>query len=269
MAAPRPRQWVSESSMWDSCTVDAKEMKKALAEARRDILAGKKPVPAKTRPHLLITIGAPGAGKSTVADKAVDATNYVVIDIDVAVKYHPRYQNVWSAPDVVTGKPTGVGFTTTYMTCNDGLDDMMERIFYDLISAKGPRYNIILQSHAQGHLIDAKSVGYRVTLLFVGVPLEVATQRSRERALKTGKFLAPTLAAQDKIVEKMWSQYLQMAVWFGMWADEFLVANNGGRLARTAQTIQVVPLHCGGEKSWDDQVRAAEIIVDAACGLKS
>lgn len=272
----RTQDWVDSEYMYGACAVTPAEMEAALKAARKDLLRDKRPVPRGSAPHLIITIGAPGAGKSTVAEAVArrgdhgDYGDYVTIDEDVAVKYHPRYAGVWGVPSAVTGRPTGVGFTMGYLMCNQHLlGGVMVRIFEELVHAKGPRYNIILQSHAQDNLIEAKLEGYRTTLLFVGVPLPVAIRRSRDRAIATGKFLAPTLAAQDEIVDSMWNLYRRSAAWYGLWADEFLVADNS-RPARdpaafaTDKRLVAIPLH--GEP-WEARLAAAQAAIDAACGV--
>lgn len=279
------RDWLDPDYVHDLCTVTPDEVEKAMKTARRDLLRGKKPVAAGKDPHLIITIGAPGAGKSTVAE-AVAAErgdgDYVTIDLDVAVKYHPRVKGMWNAPSAVTGKSTGVGLTTSYFTCNLQLEDVLIGIYEDLIAADkaGPRYNIVLQSHTQINLIDAKLAGFRTTLLFVGAPAETVIQRSRQRAVDTGKFLAPTLRAQDEIVYSMWMLYRTTAAWYGLWADEFLVADNGqaassdraaqARFRQSKKLLKEIPLRCeSGEcPSWEDRLAAAQTAIDEACGVK-
>ena len=86
---PRAPAWVDPGEGFTSCVVAPEEFDDAVRAARTDLLRGKKPVKAGETPHLLITIGAPGAGKSTVS-AAVAARNpgrdYVTVDVDV----HPH-----------------------------------------------------------------------------------------------------------------------------------------------------------------------------------
>jgi predicted ABC-type ATPase len=267
-----PRQWVDPDSVYSECEVSPAEYDAALAAARKDLLGKKKPVPAGTAPHLLITIGAPGAGKSTVSEAVAaerGSGDYVTIDMDVAVKYHPRYRDIWAAPNAVTGRATEVGFTLSYLECNSLLEDILIRIYDDVVFGEGARYNVILQSHAHINIILAKLAGYRVTLLFVGVPLEIAKARSRTRAVETGKFLAANLAIQDQVVESMWVDYRKTAAWYGLWADEFLVADNrrkaksdGDARRAVLRYVKEIPLHC---KDWNTCRQNAQDAIDAAC----
>ncbi|GFR90199.1 hypothetical protein ElyMa_002561400 [Elysia marginata] len=272
-ASRLPRNWIDPQMAYPDCDVSSVEFDAALAAARKELLENKKPVPAGVVPHLLITIGAPGAGKSTVSEAVVTSRggdNYVTIDLDVAVKYHPRYRNIWTAPSAITGKSIGVGFTLNYLTCNESLENILWRIFDDiLLGEEGGQYNIILQTHAHSNIILAKLAGYRVTLLFVGVPLEVAQARSRARAIETGKFLARNLAIQNEVVETLWSEYRTSAAWFGLWADEFLVVDNrhsaatdGDAKKLVLNRVKEVPLRC---PNWDACMRRAQEEIDAAC----
>ena len=273
----RPANWIDPDYVYGFCNVTSEEWDKALKTARRELLRGKKPVRSGETPHLILTIGAPGAGKSTVAAavaKERGSGDYVTVDLDVAVKYHPRYLGVWGVPDVATGKPTGVGMTTEYLVCNNSLIDILVQIISDLLEAK--KYNIIFQSHSQFSLIEAKMSGYRTTLLFVGVPLKTAIQRSRDRAIKTGKFLASNLAIQDEHIYSMWSGYRVMAAWYGLWADEFLVADNSrtakdsDAASHVSKRIKEIPLRCAPESvctSWEDRFAVAQKAIDEACGV--
>lgn len=267
-----PVEWVDPYSAYSECDVNAAEFEAATVAAREDLLTGKKPVAEGTRPHLLITIGAPGSGKSTVAATiAADRGDgdYVAIDLDTAVKYHPRYKDIWSAPSALTGRSTMIGFTLSYLACNATLEDMLIRIYEEIVFSEGPRFNLILQSHSQVNIILAKLAGYRVSLLYVGTPLAVARKRSRTRAAETGKFLAPTLAVQDDVVESNWVDYRMSAVWYGMWADEFIVVDNRREFLTEADlhraildSVQIVPLHC---ENWDECRLKAQKIVDTSC----
>lgn len=272
-AHKRAQDWIDPYYINDLCEVTAEEYEAARKRARAELLRGKKPVPPGETPHLLITIGAPGAGKSTVASAVAERSgkDYVMIDLDVAVKYHPRYAGMWNAPSAVTGKPSGAGLTTGYFTCNSTLEGILIQLYEDIIfTEKEKRYNVILQSHSQVNLIEAKLAGYRTTLLFVGVPLQIAIQRSRARAVETGKFLAPTLTVQDEIVYSMWAMYRSTAAWYGLWADEFLVADNRkpGRdsaPSRVSKRVKEIPLHDKSGQSWEDRLAVAQKAIDAAC----
>jgi dephospho-CoA kinase len=275
-AAPPVREWINPQYLSEACSVSLSELEEALARARADLLRGKKPLAAGVVPHLIVTIGGPGSGKSTVAEAVAkkwgNGGDYVTIDLDTAVQYHPRFAGLWGAPSVVTGQHLGVGLTTAFFSCNLSLERVLDQIYDELLySGQARRYNLILQSHSHTSLVEAKLAGYRTTLLFVGAPLQLALQRCRARAVETGMFLAPTLSLQDEIVYSMWATYRAMAVWYGMWADEFLVADNsspGRDAAQVAKLVKGYPLH-GSSGKWEGLVGAAQRAVDEVCGVSA
>ncbi len=262
--------WVGAAPAQICSELTPNELAEAGMKARREILKGARP--ARATPHFLLTLGAPGAGKSTVA-AAVTAhrapsEHYVTVDFDLAFRYHPRYADVWDLPSAVTGKPSGVGAVLGFLFCNEAVEPVFAEILRGLLTAKGPRYNIILQSHDHDYLITAKLSGYRTTLLYVGAPLKVAQARSRARAAATGKFLAPTLAAQDALVQAMWEEYRERAPWVALWADRFLVVDNGrGDAKENAEKARLVDVRAPGcEDGWRTPMRGAEAWVATASG---
>jgi predicted ABC-type ATPase len=224
---PPPQNWVPDPGrICGELTAD--EQDAAAKYALEDLFAGKAPVAAESRPHALFTIGAPGSGKSTVAMALVrvmgahPAESYVVLDYDALIKYHPRFRDTWRVPDVF-GRPTEVGYALGWMRCIDALDDLGQVLHRKIFTE---RYNVVVQTHAHDGMIAAQLAGYDVTLLYVGVPLGLAVHRARKRAVETGRFLAPTLEIQDRHIEQTWARYKRHAPWYGLWADEVIVAKN-------------------------------------------
>lgn len=224
--------WVNPSDSFKSCKLTSDELNAASATARRFLLRNIKPVPEGKTPRLIMAIGAPGSGKSslamTLAKHTDNNTNsdYVVIDFDTAVQFHPRYNNIWTTPDGVNGDTTNVGFTLMHASCNNPLESMLDDILTEIISNPKVKYNIIVQSHIFSNIIIAKLFGYNVSLFYVGVPVKTAIARARARAIKTGKFLSPTLKIQDDLVREVWNEYIYQAPWYGLWANKFYIVNN-------------------------------------------
>lgn len=253
--------WINPTSIQTKLKVTRREYNEASQLARDDLLKNKKPVPEGETPKLIFTRGAPGSGKSTVANliTADESDKYVYIDYDVALKYHPRYKGIWNVKDATEENITNVGYTNYYMKANKELGEILPKIYYDLISGEGPKYNIVLQSHAPIELIPAKVEGYHVTYIFVGVPLHIAQERGRKRAIETGKFLSANLFIQDKLIESMWKEYKITAIWHGMWADKFMVIDNRGTLDDIK--ITKIELHC---QEWKKCLDKAQKAVDAS-----
>lgn len=277
LSRERPAVWVNPEDAYEDCSVSPTEMVSATRLAWEDITRGKRAVGAGKRPHAIITIGAPGSGKSTIAPAlaAQRKGDYLSIDTDLAVNYHPHYRGMW-IPSATTGELVSVGFTTDQVRCGEAISQVIDAILTYLLQKSPEKYNIILQSHWHPAIIDLKNAGYEVTLLFVGVPLDVAKKRARARAVETGRFLAPTLAAQDEVVEEMWTRYKQTAAWYGMWADEFYVARNvrvlkeparaGAGALRRAKKIDLHDAHRGaGHCNWEEKVREADKAIEEAC----
>jgi predicted ABC-type ATPase len=222
--------WVDPLGVYDACTVSKKEYDDAIIFAKNKILKGKKPQNTDLKPKFYVTIGAPGSGKSTlinhIAKKFNPELDFVSIDLDLAVEFHPRYRNLWSAESAVNNGNANIGYTLTRQICNDNLEGMMESIFYDIIQSN-TRHNIILQTQDLNSIILARSVGYEVNLAFIGVKLETAIRRSKLRAITTGKFLAPNIHMQNQIVEEMWNDYKYNTSWYSLWTDNvFIIDNN-------------------------------------------
>lgn len=238
--------WVDPMNVYDDCSISGEEYKKAIKIAKNKIVKGKTPQDPNAKPKFYVTIGAPGSGKSTliqhIAHKFNPELDFVSIDLDLAVEFHPRYKNMWSVDSAVNSLKTNIGFTLTRQICNDNLEGMMESIFYDLIQDK-TRHNIILQTQDLNSIILARSVGYEVNLVFVGTQLDTAVRRSKLRAIRTGKFLAPNIHVQNQIVEEMWNDYKYNTAWYGLWTDNvFIIDNNEDVDIETEDVMKVIKI---------------------------
>jgi predicted ABC-type ATPase len=222
-------EWIDPLNPYSQCEVTTNEYRAAIVEAKKSLTKNKKPQVAGLKPKFYITIGAPGSGKSTliqhVAHKFNPELDFIVIDLDTAVDFHPRYRSIWSAESAIDSHRTSIGFTLTRQICNDSLEGIMEAIFYDIIK-DNLRYNVIFQSQDLNSIILARSAGYEVNLVFIGVKLDTAIQRSKSRAIKTGKFLASNLYMQNRVVEDMWMDYKYNTAWYSLWSDNTYIIDN-------------------------------------------
>ncbi len=225
-AVRRVTRWIGEPGE-DLCgPLTAKEAKVAAAAMEYDLLRGKKPV---AKPRMLVAIGAPGSGKSTVAPQVIgNVSNYVNFDYDALIKYHPRAKEIKNIPDL-KGKPTGIGYKFGWTKCVDAVIELGFVLLQKLIKLK---YNLIVQTHNFDIIMTAKDAGYYCTVLYVVVKLKTAQKRARERAEKTGMFLTTTLAAQNAMIDERRTAYEVAAPFYGLWADEFIAVNNERSPAR-------------------------------------
>lgn len=221
--------WIDPLNPYNRCDVSPDEYRTAIVKAKTVLTKNKKPQTIGLKPKFYITIGAPGSGKSTLIQHIVHKFNpdldFIIIDLDTAVDYHPRYTSIWSADSAVDSNKTNIGFTLTRQICNDSLEGIMEAIFYDIIK-DNLRYNVIFQSQDLNSIILARSAGYEVNLVFIGAKLETALKRSKSRALRTGKFLASNLYMQNRVVEDMWMDYKHNTAWYSLWSDNTYIIDN-------------------------------------------
>lgn len=221
--------WVDPNDVYDSCYISNEEYHQALKQAKKKLIHGKKPQNPDVKPKFYVTIGAPGSGKSTliqhIAHKLNPELDFVSIDLDLAIEFHPRYKSMWSADSAVNNSKTNIGFTLTRQICNDNLEGMMESIFYEIMK-DNTRHNVIIQTQDLDSIILARSLDYEINMVFVGVSLDKAIKRSKIRAIKTGKFLAPNIHVQNRIVEEMWNDYKYNTAWYGLWVDNVYIIDN-------------------------------------------
>jgi hypothetical protein len=251
-----PKLWIEPDVIPKLCTMSPEELKEAAEQMEKDLTHNKSP--PKEDPHLIFTIGAPGSGKSTVARICATAMNvhpldsYIELDFDTFVKYHPRLQGLWNLPSA-DGTPTGIGYAFAWQ-CTHALDPFV-RVILNRIREK--KFNIILQTHNQPDLIWFQRASYRCTLLYVAAPLELCQKRARERAIKTGMFLARTLAEQDVIVADMRALYKATTPWYALWVDDFVVVKNDDETRLPAPTdFQHVPAHGADSTGWTTNVNS-------------
>lgn len=190
-----------------------------------------KSVSIKT-PQLIIPIGPPGAGKSTIVKNLinthsdVDINNYVDFDTDNLLDYikigeNSIMDNFKNIPDI-NGKKTKIGYAHGWVEC-------MEKIstpIIHLVTSKllKSNYNLILNVHNNYEIIiNAQLNGYFCILVYVAVSKAVAVKRTNNRAFETGKFLTNEW---EKTIDWYLKEYREKAVWYALWADRFVIVNN-------------------------------------------
>lgn len=262
-----PSRWIPDPGRMCG-ELTAEELDAATAYALEDLFAKKAPVLSTEGPgpHAVFTIGAPGSGKSTVALELVrvmgihPAESYVVLDYDALIKYHPRFRDTWRVPDIF-GRPTEIGYALGWLHCIDSLDSLGQ-VLHEKIFTE--RYSVIIQTHSHDGMVLAQQAGYAVTLLYVGVPLALAQDRARKRAVETGRFLAPTLEIQDKHIERTMNRYRLFAPWYGLWADHVFVTKNDrdGALPSTRGDFAFIDPH----EEWPGSINKMRAAIAAAHG---
>jgi len=271
-----PLRWIGRSAATEGLKLSPGETKELEERLPGELARGHAPAAARRAapPQTIYTMGAPGAGKSTISELYArrlstagagpgPARDFISLDLDSAVKYHPRMKGIYMLPDL-GGRPTGVALTTLHLAANYELEKVLHPTV-NRLCAEG--YDLLLNRVGVGGARVAKAHGHRTTLLYVGAPLPAAQARAQARALETGRFLSPTLAAQDRLVEEMWERDAQLAPWYALWVDEFLVASGSGSAPEASlASLRRVPARAPGEPLGDFIARA-QAAVDEATGL--
>lgn len=228
--APMPRAWISDPR--DLCRPpDDAGRKAAMESVYGKLTAGRKPAPKGESPHLVMSVGPPGAGKSTISRllvkhaSSIPPESYVEVDFDSIGDLAGAYDALKNLPDL-EGRPTGVGYAWAWASCDFSTaysGELLRRLMDE-------RYNLIVQSHDQQMLIDAQMRDYVCTLFYVAVSRETALRRAAKRAEETGRFLQPANAETGwgwkEAVNDMWTRYRERVPWYALWADNLALVSN-------------------------------------------
>jgi hypothetical protein len=225
-AAPRAKIWISPPFCPESGDAEA------MAERLYKVLTkGKTPAPKGTTPHLVLSAGPPGAGKTSVARLLVKHRSdfpleaYLEFDSDALYDLAGLGAATQDLRDV-HGQLTGIGYALGWNMC-DATAVLAQRLVQRLIHE---RYHLIVHYHnPEVVLPTAQNAGYVCTLLYVVVTLETALRRAAHRAEELGRFLRPGPA--DDWGWKDAGDYLQkryrlMVPWYALWADNLVVVLN-------------------------------------------
>lgn len=224
--APGDHLWLVDPRATSQVTRE--EWDAALARAREDLVPKSKPPGKKGLPEFITVMGAPGAGKSTVAMAYVrrhgrfPAETCAHLDFDAAVTYHPRFRDIWSLPDA-HGRRRSAGATSTWTEYISAVTGLMDRIAGDLVDAG---HNVVMHSVLPSQFARAWTEKYRTVLLYVGAPSSLCVERAKSRALSTGKFLGPSLEFQRRGIIGAWSRLQDEVPLKALWADVLAVVNN-------------------------------------------
>eukprot|EP00929_Paragymnodinium_shiwhaense_P020898 TRINITY_DN13783_c0_g1_i1.p1 TRINITY_DN13783_c0_g1~~TRINITY_DN13783_c0_g1_i1.p1 ORF type:complete len:564 (+),score=84.40 TRINITY_DN13783_c0_g1_i1:179-1870(+) len=144
------------------------------------------------RPRCLLLMGLPGAGKTTVKRKLRrlrDRRDVEDIEPDSIKRRHPRYSEDM---DDRTDEEVHRWSVRRAVDAFDNAVSSRQRPFVVFDSSGS---NVEWMRHRVDY---ARQNGYRVELLWVDVPMEIALLRNRDRAARTGREMVPDKVIMDK-----------------------------------------------------------------------
>ena len=153
--------------------------------------------PVKQDKELIIIVGPPAAGKSTLANPIARTKGAMIVDADEAKKLIPGYDNGVGA-NVVHEESSQINklvFKASIQTGNN--------IVVPIVGGKAEKV-------VSGYIGPAKELGYKVTLVDMMVDPEVALQRMYSRFVSKDRLIPPEVAkvgtdptkAFDELVEQ-------------------------------------------------------------------
>jgi len=225
------KKWIANPS--NLCPIPNNEqINEYVNHIYKNIIKGKIPS-IKQAPQLIIPIGAPGAGKSTIIGNLikyhsdVDYNNYVQFDVDKLLDYLPIGDNIRNIPDI-NGNKTNIGYAFGWEECMNKLSktNLINMVIIKILKAN---YNLILNIHYFNIIIDAQLHGYFCILVYIFVTKSIATERVKKRAIELGRLFSlnkNNIYGWSESIDHYLVDYKEKAVWYSLWADRFVIVNN-------------------------------------------
>ena len=198
----------------------------------KNITHGKQPSVNKL-PQLIIPIGTPSSGKSTILEflvkehSDIDFKDYVYFDTDKLLDYLPIGENIKNIPDI-HGNKTGIGYAFGWSECMDKLSrtQIVPLLINKILRSN---YNFILNTHYFNVIIDAQLNGYFCILVYVLVTKKIAKERATNRAQELGRFFSlnyNNAFGWSESIQYYLKTYKEQAVWYSLWADRLVIVKN-------------------------------------------
>ena len=241
-------QWIDNPS--NICkTPNSDKINGYVNEIFKTITKGKTPCLIKA-PQLIIPIGSPGAGKSTIMkflvkeQSDVDYSNYVNFDSDKLLDYLPIGDTIKNIPDI-KGKPTNVGYAFGWVECMENFanTNIFELLIKKILKAN---YNLIFNTHYFNIIIDAQYYGYFCILVYVLASKTTAKSRVKNRATELGRFFSldyKNTFGWSKSKEKYLNTYREQAVWYSLWADRLELVKNNKNTQLKKKHFKIIVTH--------------------------
>lgn len=175
-----PKQWPMDPNKWDP------KRRKLHDKIVADAFKGAKPVADGETPHVLLTMGGPGSGKSTGMKGQTQIgtpTGAVHVDPDAIKSQLPEYQSMVAAGNKDAAR--NAHDESSYLA--DRIrDEAVRRGLHAVIDGTGK--NLENMTKLMRSLQDK---GYHIALMYADLPMEEGLKRVAARAERTGRYVPP------------------------------------------------------------------------------
>lgn len=248
------QHWVaSQSNVEPSCQLSPRTIETLSSTIYHDLTADVAPfVPGRRRRPVFVGVtGMPGSGKSTMLERIIRAIldedggggDYVKLDMDTAVRWHPLGRSLYHLHDPNTGEALPVGDVDRLHSCYHAVQPAYAAAERRILQ-EANRHVVadVLRGNAQFYLHRAHDAGYETVLVYVHTPRAMAIERMRRRTRKTGMFIE-----RDHAVEI--HRYIRDALpWWCMWVDRSFWVD--GQTARDEEPRMIELTDLAQRKDW-------------------
>jgi predicted kinase/endonuclease/exonuclease/phosphatase family metal-dependent hydrolase len=199
-----------------------KEDRKQLHQAiKREIIGNSLPVSPDRKPNVVLFMGLPGAGKSTLIKnykaKIETKTGYkpVVLGLDLIVEKIPEYQKSLIIKKLGDNKVLSA--RDSWEIAHIEANHVKKELFDDVIQEK---MNLIFEGmgisdfyekviNGDTKVLGLKDAGYKVKIIFMDVPVELACERVEKRTKVNGRVIAEGIITKsnEKLVKRNFMQH--------------------------------------------------------------
>lgn len=152
---------------WDNAVARLTDQAKAFSTAG----------PVENGRHVVIVLGPPAAGKSTVSEPLARSLHAALVDADEAKKIIPEYRN-------------GLGSSAVHEESSELAKDVFKNLVRDGANIVLPKVGHSYES-IKGMVEALKKRGYRVDIAHVAATPEISGRRNIARFLETGRLVEP------------------------------------------------------------------------------
>lgn len=167
----RPDGTIEKVKGWDAAVA-------RLTDQAKEFAGGE----VRNEGRAVVILGGPAAGKSTISEQLAREYGAAIVDADEAKKIIPEYEN-------------GLGSLAAHDESTYLAKDVLKQLVPNSTNVVLPKVGSNVEQ-IRGIMTELKDKGYKVDLVHVAVPVEVAQRRNLQRLIKTGRLVEPEYIAQ-------------------------------------------------------------------------